>query len=231
MNKENEKVGQIDFLNNGSAYVKLDDKEIFIYRKNNLNALHLDTVRISLFEREGKTEGKVIEVVSRFKTQFVGTVQRNKNVTFVIPDNAKCPVDFLVPEEFTMGALDKQKVVIEFHKWKEGAKSPYGKVVKVLGEIGNNNVEMNSIMYEYGLPVEFPPKVEAEAENISFDIPEEEIKKRRDMRNTLTFTIDPADAKDFDDALSIKKLDNGNYEIGIHIADVTHYVKPGSLII
>lgn len=230
MNKENEKVGQIDFLNNGSAYVKLDDKEIFIYRKNTLNALHLDTVRISLFEREGKTEGKVIEVVSRFKTQFVGTVQRNKNVTFVIPDNAKCPVDFLVPEEFTMGALDKQKVVIEFHKWKEGAKSPYGKVVKVLGEIGNNNVEMNSIMYEYGLPVEFPPKVEAEAENISFDIPEEEIKKRRDMRNTLTFTIDPADAKDFDDALSIKKLDNGNYEIGIHIADVTHYVKPGSLI-
>jgi ribonuclease R/exosome complex exonuclease DIS3/RRP44 len=231
MIKENEKVGQIDFLNNGNAYVKTDENtEVFIFRKNTLNALHLDTVRISIFERKGKKEGKVEEVVSRFKTQFVGTTQRNKKVTFVIPDNSKCPVDFLIPEEYTMGALDKQKVVIEFYKWKEGSKSPYGKIVKILGEIGDNNVEMNSIMYEYGLPVDFPPKVEAEAENISFDIPEEEIKKRRDMRDVLTFTIDPVDAKDFDDALSIKKLDNGNYEIGIHIADVTHYVKPGSLI-
>lgn len=231
MIKENENVGQIDFLNNGNAYVKIDENtEVFIFKKNTLNALHLDTVRISIFNREGKREGKVEEVLSRFKTQYVGTVQRNKGITFVIPDSYKCPVDFLIPEEWTMGALDKQKVVIEFHKWKEGTRSPYGKIIKILGEIGNNNVEMNSIMYEYGLPVDFPPKVEAEAEDISFHIPDEEIKKRRDMRDVLTFTIDPVDAKDFDDALSIKKLDDGNYEIGIHIADVTHYVKPGSLI-
>ena len=231
MIKETEKVGQIDFLNNGNAYVKIDENiEVFIFRKNTLNALHLDTVKISIFERKGKREGKVEEVVSRFKTQYVGTVQRKKTATFVIPDSYKCPVDFLIPEEYTIGALDKQKVVIEFHKWKRGKRYPHGKIIKVLGEIGDNNVEMNSIMYEYGLPVDFPPKVEAEAEEISFDIPDEEIKKRRDMRDVLTFTIDPSDAKDFDDALSIEKLDDRTYEIGIHIADVTHYVKPGSLI-
>lgn len=231
MIKENEKIGQIDFLNNGNAYVKIDEStEIFIYRKNTLNSLHLDTVRISLFKRDGKVEGKVEKVISRFKTKFVGTVQRGKTVTFVIPDNYKCPVDFLIPVENTMGALDKQKVVIELVKWKEGSKSPYGNIIKVLGEIGNNNVEMNSIMYEYGLPVEFPSDVESEAEKISFDIKIEEVNKRRDMRDVLTLTIDPADAKDFDDALSIKQIDDNLYEIGIHIADVTHYIDPSSLI-
>lgn len=230
INNENEKVGQIQFLMNGSSYVRIDENtEIFVFRKNTLNALHLDTVRISLQEREGKIEGKVEEVLTRFKTQFVGTVQKNKGTTFVIPDSAKCPTDFLIPEELTAGAKDKQKVVVNFKKWKPGTRSPYGEIVQVLGEIGNNNTEMNSIMYEYGLPVEFPKDVESEAELIPFEVSTEEIAKRRDMRNVLTFTIDPVDAQDFDDALSIEVKD-GFIEVGIHIADVTHFVKPGSKI-
>jgi ribonuclease R len=229
-NNENEKVGQIQFLMNGSAYVKIDESsEIFIFRKNTLNALHLDTVRISLIEREGKIEGKVEEVISRFKTQFVGTVQRNKGVTFVIPDSRKCPTDFLIPEELTCDAKDKQKVVVNFKKWKPGTKSPYGEIINILGEIGNNNTEMNSIMYEYGLPVDFPKDVEDEADLIPFEVPIEEISNRKDMRNVLTFTIDPVDAQDFDDALSVEFKD-GFIEVGIHIADVTYFVKPGSKI-
>ena len=230
MINKTEKVGQIDFLNNGNAYVRLNETtEIFVFRRNTSTALHMDTVRISLIDRDGKTEGKVEEVLSRFKTQFVGTVQQNKNVTFVIPDNAKCPVDFLIPEDYINGATDKQKVVINFLKWKEGTKSPYGEIVKVLGEIGNNNVEMNSIMYEYGLPIEFPKPVELEAEKIPFEITEEEILKRKDVRDVLTFTIDPVDAQDFDDALSIEYKE-GYIEVGIHIADVTHYIAPSSPI-
>lgn len=230
INNENEKVGQIQFLMNGSAYVRIDENtEVFVFRKNTLNALHLDTVKISLLEREGKVEGKVEEVITRFKTQFVGTVQRNKGTTFVIPDSNKCPTDFLIPEELTAGAKDKQKVVVNLKKWKPGTRSPYGEIVTILGEIGNNNTEMNSIMYEYGLPVEFPKDVEAEAELIPFEVSTEEIAKRRDMRNVLTFTIDPVDAQDFDDALSIEVKD-GFIEVGIHIADVTHFVKPGSKI-
>ncbi len=230
MINENEKVGQIQFLMNGSSYVKIDDtNEVFVFRKNTLNALHLDTVRISILIREGKKEGKVEEVLSRFKTQFVGTVHRNNDITFVIPDNSKCPVDFFIPEEKTCGAKDKQKVVINFKRWKPGTKSPSGEIIQVLGEIGNNNTEMNSIMYEYGLPIEFPKGVEAEAELIPFEVSEEEVSKRRDMRNVLTFTIDPVDAQDFDDALSIEVKD-GYIEVGVHIADVTHFVKPGSLI-
>lgn len=231
MINENEKVGQIQFLMNGSSYVKLDDaSEVFVFRKNTLNALHMDMVRISILIREGKKEGKVEEVLSRFKTQFVGTVHRNNDITFVIPDNSKCPVDFFIPEEKTCGARDNQKVVINFKRWKPGTKSPSGEIIQVLGEIGNNNTEMNSIMYEYGLPIEFPKGVEAEAELIPFEVSDEEISKRRDMRDVLTFTIDPVDAQDFDDALSIVSLDDGNFEVGIHIADVTHFVKPGSLI-
>lgn len=227
--KENELVGQIDFLNSGNAYVKInDEKEVFVFKKNTLNALHMDTVKISLFERDGKIEAKVEEVVSRFKTQFVGTVHKNKDIVFVIPDNPKCPVDFMIPEDDS-GSEDKQKVVIDFIKWKVGSKSPYARIKKVLGNIGNNNTEMNSIMYEYGLPVDFPKNVELEAEKIPFEISEEEISKRRDMRSVLTFTIDPVDAQDFDDALSIETKDDG-YEIGIHIADVTHFIDKNSII-
>ncbi len=221
-------VGQIDFTNSGNAYLKIDGQNItFIHKKNTLNALHLDTVEVEIVKREGKVEGIVKEVVSRFKTEWVGTVQRNKNLVFVIPDSSKTPVDFFVPDDASMEAKDKQKVVVRLIKWKKGTKSPFVKIIKILGEIGDNNTEMNAIMYEYGLPVEFPKSVEQEAELISFEIDESEISNRRDMRSVTTFTIDPVDARDFDDALSIEV--NGDcIEIGVHIADVTHYVKPGT---
>jgi ribonuclease R/exosome complex exonuclease DIS3/RRP44 len=231
MNKEkNELVGEIEFLNNGNAYVRLNEtQEFFVYKKNTLNSLHKDTVRFSLFEKDGKPEAKVEEVKSRFKNQFVGTVHKNGNITFVIPDSYKCPCDFLIPGDKS-GAKDKQKVVINFTRWNIGSKSPQAEIVKILGEIGNNNAEMNSIMYEYGLPVEFPKNVEEEAEKIPFEISNDEISKRRDMRKSLTFTIDPVDAQDFDDALSIENNHDGTFEIGIHIADVTHFIDRGSII-
>lgn len=229
MNKENELVsGQIEFLNNGNAYVKLEDqKEIFIHKKNTSIALHKDIVSISLFKRENRIEGKVESVVARFKNDWVGTVSKNGEITFVVPDTPKCHVDFLIPKELTMGAKNNQKVTFKLKKWKNGSKSPYGEITKILGEVGDNNAEMNSIMYEYLLPIEFPKKVEEESLLIDFSIPSEEISKRRDMRNALTFTIDPVDAKDFDDALSVEFTDD-YIEVGIHIADVTHYITPGS---
>lgn len=225
-------IGVIQFLNSGDAYVKTtENKEIFVYRKNTLNSLHQDTVSISTFEKFGKLEGQVEEVIERSKTEFVGRTQVSKNnLVFVIPDNPKCPIDFLIPPESINKAINNQKVLVRLKKWKPGTRSPYGEIIKILGNVGSNNAEMNSIMYEYNLPIEFPKEVEEEANNISTVITNEEIAKRRDMRDTLTITIDPKDAKDFDDALSIKYLPNNIYEIGIHIADVTHYITPNSLI-
>ncbi len=223
--------GQIEFNTNGSAYIKIDgvENDLYIYKKNTLNALHMDTVEVEVFMNNTKLEGKVLEVMGRFKTEWVGTVQRNKDLVFVIPDSPKMNVDFYIPADVSMNAKDKQKVVVRLIKWKKGTKSPYAKIIKILGDVGDNNTEMNSIMYEYGLPVDFPKDVELDAELISFEIPPSEYGKRRDMRNVLTFTIDPVDAKDFDDALSIEEKD-GYTEVGVHIADVTHYVKPGSKI-
>ena len=221
-------VGQIDFNTNGSAYLSVDGQDdLYIYKKNTLNALHMDTVEVQVIKREGKLEGVVTEVVGRFKTEWVGTVQRNKNLIFVLPDSPKTPVDFFIPADATMDAKDKQKVVVKLIKWKKGTKSPFAKVIKVLGDVGDNNTEMNAIMYEYGLPVDFPKEVEQEAELISFEITPYEISKRRDMRAVTTFTIDPVDARDFDDALSVEVKED-HIEIGVHIADVTHYVKPGT---
>lgn len=226
-----EAIGEIGFLNSGNAYVKIDsENDIFIFKNNTLNALHMDTVKISIHIREGRIEGKVIEVTKRFKTQFVGTTQIYRNTIFVTPDNSKCPVDFLIPDKPTFEVKNNQKVIVEFKKWKPGAKSPYGTITKVLGDIGDNNAEMNSIMYEYNLPIEFPKDVEEEANKISSIITEEEISKRLDLRNVLTFTIDGETAKDLDDALSIEYLDNDLIRFGIHIADVTHYIKPGTLL-
>jgi ribonuclease R/exosome complex exonuclease DIS3/RRP44 len=223
--------GQIDFITSGSAYLKVEgvEDDIYVYKKNTLNALHMDTVEVEIMKNGTKLEGKVLEVIGRFKTEWVGTVQRTKDLVFVIPDSPKMSVDFFVPNDASMDAKDKQKVVVNLIKWKKGTKSPYAKITKILGDVGDNNTEMNSIMYEYGLPVEFPKDVELDAELISFEIPPSEYAKRRDMRNVLTFTIDPVDAKDFDDALSIETKE-GYIEIGVHIADVTHYVKPDSKI-
>jgi ribonuclease R len=217
--------GQIEFSTNGSASLKIEEKEIFIYKKNTGNSLHLDKVKVEIFQAEKKLEGKVIEVISRFKTEFVGRVQiSKKNTTFVIPDSSKMSVDFYIKGGLV--AEDGQKVIVELTKW-EDSKSPQGKIIKILGNSGDNNTEMNSIMFEYELPVEFTQEVINESALVPEIITEKEISKRRDMRSITTITIDPVDAKDFDDALSINIGDN-KIEVGVHIADVGHYVKPGT---
>jgi len=217
--------GQIEFSTNGSASLKIEEKEIFIYKKNTGNSLHLDKVKVEIFQAEKKLEGKVIEVISRFKTEFVGRVQiSKKNTTFVIPDSSKMSVDFYIKGGLV--AEDGQKVIVELTKW-EDSKSPQGKITKILGNSGDNNTEMNSIMFEYELPVEFPQEVINESALVPEIITEKEISKRRDMRSITTITIDPVDAKDFDDALSINISDN-KIVVGVHIADVGHYVKPGT---
>jgi len=219
--------GQIQFSKNGNASLLVEDKEIFIYKKNTANSLHLDKVKVQIFQAERKLEGKVIEVVSRFKTEYVGRVQIGKKTTFVVPDSNKIIVDFYI--KGGLKAEHDQKVVVELVKW-EDSKSPQGKIVRVLGDSGDNNTEMNSIMIEYGLPLEFPQDVINESFLVPEVITEEEIASRKDMRSITTLTIDPVDAKDFDDALSVNIVSGNMIEVGVHIADVGHYVKPGTKI-
>ena len=217
--------GQIEFSNSGNANITIGEKTIFIHRKNTLNSLHLDKVKVEIFKGEKKLEAKVVETISRFRTEFVGRVQIGKKSTFVIPDSDKISVDFYIKGGLV--AKDGQKVIVEITKW-EDSKSPQGKITKILGDAGDNNAEMNSIMYEYNLPVDFPQEVLNESELVPEVIFEKEIALRRDMRNITTLTIDPVDARDFDDALSIQVINENNIEVGVHIADVGHYVKPGS---
>lgn len=217
--------GQIQFSKNGNASLLVEDKEIFIYKKHTAKSLHLDKVKVQIFQAERKLEGKVIEVVSRFKTEYVGRVQIGKKTTFVVPDSNKVTVDFYI--KGGLKAEHDQKVVVEFVKW-EDSKSPQGKIVRVLGNSGDNNTEMNSIMIEYGLPLEFPQDVINESFLVPEIITEKEIDSRKDMRGITTLTIDPVDAKDFDDAISVNIVSDSRIEIGVHIADVGHYVKPGT---
>lgn len=218
--------GQIEFLTSGNANITIGTKELFIHKKNTLNSLHLDKVKVQVNRRGNKLEASVVETIERFKKQFVGRVQIGKKSIFVIPDNNKIVVDFFIKGKTK--AKDSQKVVVELINW-EGTKSPQGKIVKVLGDSGDNNTEMNSIMYEYALPIDFPKEVLLESESIPDKISQKEIESRRDMRSTTTITIDPVDARDFDDAISIEILGD-KVEIGVHIADVSHYVKPDTAL-
>ena len=221
-------VGKISMNLNNSAYFVNDDieKNIYINKKNINNALHLDKVTIKVINgSNGELEGIVTEILNRFKTEFVGKIQVSKKHAFFIPDSSKMLVDIFVPINKLNGALDNQKVIVKMTSWKEGTKNPNGEIVKVLGYSGDNDVEIHSILHEYDLPYNFEQNILEESENISDVITEDEISKRRDMREKITFTIDPADAKDFDDALSVEWV-NGQLEVGIHIADVSHYLKP-----
>ena len=218
--------GQIEFKISGNANITIGDKSIFIHRKNTLNSLHLDSVKVEIFKGEKKLEGKVVETISRFKTEFVGRVQIGKKSTFVILDNSKISVDFYIKGGLV--AKDGQKVIVELTKW-EGSKSPQGKITKILGDAGDNDAEMNSIMYEYNLPVDFPQEVINESELVPEVITEKEISNRRDMRDVTTIGIDPFDSKDADDTISLEVRDGFNW-ISINIADVSHYIKEGSLI-
>ncbi len=227
--KENDTLeGIIDFTTSGNASINIEDSNLFIYKKNTLNAFHGDKVKVEVILRNNKFEAKVIDIIERCRTKFVGKVHRNKSVTFVIPDSNKIPVDFYIKSGLEV--IDDQKVLIEFLSWEPGTKSPKAEIIEVIGSSGENNAEMNSIMYEYGLPNNFPLIVEAEAELINLEISQDEIDKRRDMRNITTFTIDPVDAKDFDDALSVEIINGDLIEVGIHIADVSHYIKEGGII-
>ena len=217
--------GQIEFSTNGNSSLVVEGKEVFIYKKNTANSLHLDKVKVQIFKAEKKLEGKVIEVISRFKTEYVGRVQIGKKTIFVVPDSNKIPVDFYI--KGGLKAEHDQKVVVELVKW-EDSKSPQGKITRVLGDSGDNNTEMNSIMIEYGLPIEFPQDVINESFLVPEVISEKEIATRKDMRGVTTLTIDPVDAKDFDDALSVNIINDNKIEVGVHIADVGHYVKPGT---
>ena len=227
-------IGILDLTSNGNGYFISDyfDKDIFIPSVNINHGLQGDTVKVYIYKkrRSNKLEADVVEILERKKTEFVGVLQMNKTFGFVIPDNRKMYADIFVSQNKINGAEDGDKVVATITDWPENSKNPFGKITQVLGKPGDHDTEIHSILLEYGLPYEFPSEVEKEAENLPITITKEEIEKRRDMRADLTFTIDPKDAKDFDDALSFTKLENGNYEIGIHIADVSHYLQPKTIL-
>lgn len=226
--------GTIDMTGRKTAYFVCPDfgEDVFIPTNNLNKALDKDTVKVYVYNRrKGKRpEGEVIEVVERHKTDFVGVIDIQKNFAFVSTANPKMYTDIFIPKDKLGDAEQGDVVLVHIEDWPKKADSPFGSVIKVLGKPGEHNTEIHAILAEYGLPAEFPLEVEVFAQKIDTSISEEEIAKRRDMRKTLTFTIDPKDAKDFDDALSFKKLENGNYEIGIHIADVSHYLEEGTIL-
>ncbi|MFL0091763.1 ribonuclease R, partial [Tenacibaculum maritimum] len=227
-------IGILDVTSNGNAYFISDDFEndVFVPSVNLGKGLHNDTVRVYVYKkkRSNKLEADVVEILERAKKEFVGVLQMSKNFGFVLPDSNKMYGDIFISQNKLNGAEHGDKVVAKITDWPENSKNPFGKITQVLGKPGDHDTEIHSILLEYGLPYEFPAEVEKEAATLPIEITAEEIAKRRDMRKDLTFTIDPKDAKDFDDALSFTKLENGNYEIGVHIADVSHYVQPKTIL-
>src|SRR5574344_617222 len=228
-------IGKVDMKQTQKAYVIPDNEEcedIYISPNNTNHALNDDKVKVYLFPRRKgkKLEGQITQILERSRTEFVGHLQIHSRYAFLIPDSPSMPTDIFIPIEDTMNAKEEDKVLVEITEWPERSNNPFGKVIHILGKTGENNTEMLSILAEFSFPLAFPDSVEKEANSIANKIPNEEIAKRRDFRQTMTFTIDPKDAKDFDDAISIKILDNGNYEVGVHIADVSYYVRPSSQI-
>ena len=235
LNIEGTLTGTIDFNQAGNAYVRVDgvNDDVFIHSKNVKDAIQGDKVLIVTYNFKGKKmEGSVLEVLERKRDTFVGTFQliKHKEFGFVVCDKKHINTDIFIPLGKNGGANEGDKVVVKMTEWRSGEKNPTGEIISVLGLPGDHETEIHSILAEYGLPYSFPEEVEREAQEIDQRILEREVEKRRDMRNICTFTIDPKDAKDFDDALSIQKLENGNWEIGVHIADVSHYVVPGTLL-
>ena len=227
-------IGTIDMKQTGKAYVIPQDEnreDVLISANNTHHALHGDTVKVLMFPQRKihKPEGQVVEVLKRARTRFVGIIQKQDRFAFLISDSRTMVVDIFIPLNELNGAQDGEKVVVEMTDWPERMNNPVGHVVKRLGQPGDNNVEMQSILAEYDFPLDFPKEAEKEAEKIVPPM-EKDMEGRKDFRKVTTFTIDPADAKDYDDALSFRRMRNGNYEVGVHIADVSHYVKPGTAI-
>ncbi len=226
--------GTIDMTSRKTAYFLCEEfeEDVFIPTNNLNHALDKDKVKVYVYNRrKGKRpEGEVIEVLERNKSEFVGVIDIQKNFAFVTTANAKMYTDIFIPKDKIGEAQQGDVVIAKIEDWPKKADSPFGSIIKVLGKPGEHDTEIHAILAEYGLPYDFPIEVELYAQKIDTSIQESEIKKRRDMRDTLTLTIDPKDAKDFDDALSFKKLENGNYEIGIHIADVSYYLQEGTIL-
>lgn len=226
--------GIVDVSKKGIIFVKIKDftEDILIKRKNKNKVFSGDEVKLHIYKRKknNRYEGEITSIIKRNKTNFVGILQKNKNFAFVVINNPKVHVDFYIPNSTDIRSKNGEKVVVEFLDWPANAECPNGKIIKTLGTPGEHQTEIHAILAEFGLPNEFPKEVKNYANSLDTNITPEEIKKRLDLRSTLTFTIDPKDAKDYDDALSFKKLENGNYEIGVHIADVGHYLKKDSLL-
>ena len=234
--KSNDRVyitGIVDMTRMGSGFISSDDIEddIFVSAKNLNTALHGDKVKVWLYARRkgARPEGEVVEIIERWRTSFVGTVEIMPNFAFLMPDNKNMPFDLYIPISKLNGAKQGQKAVARVTDWNPRSKNPVAEIISVLGDPGLHSTEMHAILAEFELPYKFTEEVESDAEKIRSEITAADIKERRDFRNVPTFTVDPADARDFDDALSLRQLENGNWEVGIHIADVTHYVKLDSL--
>ncbi len=232
--EKNTITGIVDMKQTGKAYIlsKDLDEDVFIAANDTYHALNGDTVKVQLFpKRKGrKTEGRIVEILKRGKKQIVGVIEVSAKYAFLIPDDVSIPVDIFIPLSNLHGAKNGQKVIARITDWPDHSKNPFGEITEVLGSPGEHQVEMQSILADFGFPISFPKDVTKEAEKIDKYISKDEISKRRDFRKIFTCTIDPKDAKDFDDALSLQKTKNGNWEVGIHIADVSHYVKPGNLV-
>ena len=227
-------VGVVEMKSNGTAYIVTEefDEDIFVNEANLNHALNGDIVKVYCYARSRKKilEGEVVEILKRSRETFVGTVEVSKSFAFLIAGTRTMPYDLFIPLKSLKGAQSGDKAIARITEWPVNVKNPIGEIVEVLGKKGEHETEMHAILAEYGLPYAFPEDVEQAAESIPENITAEEIKKRKDFRKTTTFTIDPADAKDFDDALSVSELGDGNWEVGIHIADVTHYIQPKSVL-
>lgn len=225
-------VGIVDMTSNGSAYIVSEeiDNDIFVSANNLHHALHGDTVKVYVYSnrRNSNVEGEVVEIIKRKRETFVGVVEISKHFAFLVPDTNQMPFDIFIPLDKLNKAKRGQKAIAKITEWNDKQKNPIGEIVEVLGNVGENNTEMHAILAEYGLPYRFPTRVEEAAKKVDETISEEEIALRRDFRNITTFTIDPADAKDFDDALSFRRINDSLVEVGVHIADVTHYVRPNT---
>jgi len=227
-------IGRFERRSNGkNSFIPEDGgNPLFVAERNSMHAMDGDKVKAQILaKRKGRTpEAEVIEIIERKQHTFVGVLEIGKHHAFVVTDSKTLANDIFIPKNKFNGAKDGQKVVVKITTWPEKANNPEGEIIDVLGTPGNNQTEMHAILADFGLPYKYPVKVEKAAEKIPVEITPEEIKSREDFRPVPTFTVDPKDAKDFDDALSIRKLKNGNWEVGVHIADVTYYVKPGSII-
>ncbi|MDP3434404.1 MAG: ribonuclease R [Bacteroidota bacterium] len=225
--------GIVDVQRQGFAYITSEEveKPVLVSAHNLNHAMDGDKVKVHLYamHKKQQPEGEVVEIIERAKTIFVGTISKSRNFSFLIP-SGKSAFDLFIPNEKLNGAKDGQKAIARITEWPARSKNPFGEIIEVLGDVGNNNTEMHAILAEFDLPLRFPENVLKAAEKIPDLVPEEEIERRRDMRGIITFTIDPHDAKDFDDALSVRKLENGFWEVGVHIADVSYYVHPGSVL-